>query len=121
MTIAEAIREADRLKPNSFPAEDKLRWLERLERRLREEILSRCEGELPERSPIGAEELNRRLQVDAPYDEMYIHWLCAQMDYYQREYEGFNASNAMFEAIFRRFRNAYNREHRPKSAEKHYS
>ena len=38
MQITDAIKEADRLKPNAFPTEDKLRWLERLERRIREEI-----------------------------------------------------------------------------------
>ena len=120
MTIAEAIREADRLKPNSFPTEDKLRWLERLELRLREEILERCEGTLPAWSPFETGDLSRALQVPAPFDEIYVHWLCAQMDYYEREYEGFNASNAMFEALFRRFRNAYNREHRPRTGEKHF-
>ena len=120
MTILDAIQEADRLKPNSFPTEQKLRWLERLERRIREELLSSCEGSLPDWEAFDSGELDRKLLVDQPYDEIYVHWLCAQMDYYEREYEGFNASNAMFEALFRRFRNAYNREHRPKTGEKHY-
>ena len=121
MTIADAIREADRLKPNGFPTEDKLRWLERLELRLREEVLGRCEGALPAWSPFEAGDLSRTLSAPAPYDEIYVHWLCAQMDYYEREPEGFNASNAMFEALFRRFRNAYTREHRPKSAGKQFN
>ena len=120
MTIADAIREADRLKPNAFPAEDKLRWLERLELRLREEILSRCDSTLPAWSPFETENLSRPLLAPAPYDEIYVHWLCAQMDYYEREYESFNAANAMFEALWRRFRNAWNREHRHQAAEKHF-
>ena len=120
MTIADAIREADRLKPNSFSTEDKLRWLERLEQRIREEIRGRCEEELPAWEPFEPGDLSRVLQAPAPYDELYVHWLCAQMDYYEREFEGFNASNAMFEALFRRFRNARNREHRPRTAEKSF-
>ena len=120
MTIADAIREADRLKPNGFSTEDKLRWLERLELRLREEIPGRCEGELPAWDPFEAGELSRVLQVSAPYDEIYVHWLCAQMALFEQELESFNAANALFEAVFARFRNAYNREHRPKTGEKHY-
>ena len=120
MTLMEAIREADRLKPNAFPAEDKLRWLERLERRIREEILLQHEGTAPELSPFGSDEVDRTLLAPSPYDEMYIHWLCAQMDYYNGEPDSFNASNAMFEALFGQYRNAYRRKHRPLSGEKRF-
>ena len=118
MTTMDAIREADRLRPNSFPPEDKLRWLERLEQRIREEILRRYEGDLPEQSDT--EVPDRALTAEAPFDEMYVHWLCAQMALYEQELESFNAANALFEALFGRFRNAYNREHRPLSAGKRF-
>ena len=121
MTRIDAIKEADRLKPNAFPAEDKLRWLERLEKRIRREILLQHEGTVPALGNFGSEELNLELLVPSPYDEMYIHWLCAQMDYYNGEPDSFNASNAMFEAMFGQFRNDYRREHRPLSREKRYS
>lgn len=120
MTTMDAIREADRLRPNSFPSEDKLRWLERLEKRIREEILQRYDGNLTEPESIGAEEPDRALTAEAPFDEMYVHWLCAQMALYEQELESFNAANALFEALFSRFRNAYNREHRPLSAGKRF-
>lgn len=120
MLVSQAIQEADRLKPNAFPTDDKLRWLERLERRIRNEILAHYVSTAPEIETIGAGDLSRELSVPAPYDEMYVHWLCAQMDYFERELDSFNASNAMFEAVFRDYRNAYNRDHRALSAVKKY-
>lgn len=120
MQITDAIKEADRLKPNDFPTEDKLRWLERLERRVRGEIMTHYTGTVPEIEPFEPEDLNRELQVPAPYDEMYVHWLCAQMDYYEREYDSFNASNGMFEAVYGQFRNWYNRNHEAVTAVKRY-
>lgn len=120
MTISEAIREADRLKPNGFETEQKLRWLERLEKRLRQEILLQDGGTVPEPGPFGVEDLDRPLQLSAPFDEMYVHWLCAQMDYYEREFGGFNAANALFEAVYGRFRNAWNAAHPARGAKKRY-
>lgn len=120
MIIGDAIKEADRLKPNAFPTEDKLRWLERLERRVREEVLAHYTGTVPEVEPFTTEDLENELLVPAPYDEMYIHWLCAMMDYYEREIDSFNASNAMFEAVFVSFRNWYNWNHEANRAVKRY-
>ena len=60
------------------------------------------------------------LLVAEPYDEMYVHWLAAQIDWYNREYEGYNNENAMFEAEYSVFRNAFNRTHMPKTARKIY-
>lgn len=120
MIISDAIKEADRMKPNSFSTEDKLRWLERLEKRVRNEILLHYKTTVPEITPFTTDDLSRELQVPEPYDEMYVHWLCAQMDYYEREYDGFNASNAMFEAVFVSYRNWYNWNHDAIRAEKTY-
>lgn len=118
MTVMDAIREADRLKPNAFPAEEKLRWLERLEKRIRTEILQGYDGLAEEDAETGISD--RELIAQAPFDEMYIHWLCAQMALYEQELESFNAANALFEALFARFRNKLNREHLPRTAQKRF-
>ena len=120
MTAMDAIREADRLRPNSFPAEDKLRWLDRLEQRIREELLKPYEGLTPETEESEANSPDRKLTAEAPFDEMYIHWLCAQMALYEQELESFNAANALFEALYGRFRNELNRRHRPRTAAKRF-
>lgn len=60
------------------------------------------------------------LLVGSPYDELYIHWLEAQIDWYNREIEGFNASNMMFESVYQQYKNAFNRDHMPLGRRKVY-
>ena len=120
MTAMEAITQADRLRPNQYPPEDKMRWLLRLEKRIWKDILLHYDTEVPE--PAGIMETGEDVQLTAetPYDEMYIHWLCAQMALYDQEAENFNMANDLFESVYGQFRNAYNREHMPLSARKRY-
>ena len=68
----------------------------------------------------GEEDGGTELLVGEPYDDMYALWLSAQIDWNNMEYDNFNASNAMFEAVYRNFYNAFTRTHKPKSARKTY-
>ena len=122
MKVRDAIAEVDALKPNMFTEEDKVRWLSRLEARIYGEIIcthERNAGEeeisFPELSP---ESGDKELIVGLPYDELYLRWLEAQIDFHNREYEAFNNVNAVFEAVYGAFRNAYNQSHMPKGARK---
>ena len=109
MTAEQAIARADRLRPNVFSTSDKLLWLAGLDEKIRREILSGYEQ--PEDSGGLREDGERPLLVAAPYDELYIHYLNAQMDYANGEFDRFNNANAMFEAVYSAFRNAYNASH----------
>lgn len=124
MKICDAISEVDNLKPNMFRITDKIRWLSRLDRRIYDEIILTHEYNDGEEeisfTGYGAEDNETELLAGEPYDEMYIHWLEAQIDYNNMEYDGFNAANAMFEAVFSKFRNAYNQSHMPKGIRKNY-
>lgn len=115
MKAMEAINQADRLRPNAYSAEEKLRWLERLEERIRKEVPAGDEAEAE--VGFGPE---RELLAPGAYEELYLHFLCAQMSLGDGETDSFNAANALFEAVFRQFRNARNRERLPKTACKRY-
>ena len=117
MKVRNAIEEADTLKVNMYPTEIKIKWLRRLELRIKREIIDTHkynEGEeeitVPDEDGF---DLESDLIVGEPWSEMYVHWLEAQIDYNNMEYDGFNAANAMFESVFESFRNAYNEEHMP--------
>lgn len=124
MKIEDAIAEVDSLKPNMFEEKEKIKWLSRLDRRIYEEIILTHEYNDGEEevsfSGYTADDNEKELLVGEPYDELYIHWLEAQIDYNNMEYESFNASNALFESTYSAFRNAYNRSHMPKSVKKNY-
>ena len=58
--------------------------------------------------------------IPAPYDEAYLRYLEAQMDYANGEYDRFNNSNAMYAAAFSTFVNHYNRTHMPLGTKRKY-
>jgi len=122
--ISEAIAEVDNLKPNMYGTKDKIKWLSRLDARIYQEIVQtheRNEGEEDITfTPYTENDTDKELLVAQPYDEIYVHWLEAQIDYSNMEYDSFNNSNAMFEAVFAQFRNAHNRCHEPKGETKIY-
>ena len=132
MTIIQAVNEVDNLKPNMYELSDKIKWLSRLDRRIFEQILLTHELSEDEKEPYlnddgelvfeGYDEndQDKELIVHEPYDELYTHWLSAQIDWNNREFIGFNSSNAMFEATYGAFRNAFNQTHMPKGRKKIY-
>jgi hypothetical protein len=124
MKVKEAIAEADGLKANMLPLEQKIKWLNRLDLTVKQEILDTHEyntGETEPATPAYTKDnMETELLVPEPFAEMYVHWLEAQIDYANLENEGFNAANAMFESVYSKYRNYYNQHHRPKSARKIY-
>jgi len=121
MTAAQAIDRTDRLKPNSYAYADKLVWLSQLDGTVKREIIDKYEGEAPEFIPYTENnDPDRALLAEAPFDEMYIHYLSAQIDYFNGEYDRFNNSNSMFESAYSAFRNAYNSTHSPKETKKNF-
>lgn len=124
MTINEVIAEIDILKPNMYGEKEKIKWLSRLDARIYNEIICTHEYNEDEEeiSFTGYTENDGETTLIAgePYDEMYVRWLEAQMDYSNMEYENFNNANAVFESIYREYANAYNRAHMPKGARKIY-
>ena len=117
MTIQQAINQVDDLKPNYYSDEHKIRWLSRLDMQIRKEIIDSHEGAPEDPFPGYDENTDTEstvMLVPEPYDELYIHWLAAQIDLNNAEYEKFNNSNALFSATYSAFANAYNRAHMPK-------
>ena len=122
MKVSQAIDRTDRLKPNSFAYADKLVWLSQLDGTIQRELIDRHEGGTAADFVPYTENTDpdRVLLAEAPYDEMYIHYLSAQIDYANGEFERFNNANRLFEAAYSAFRNAYNCAHPAKGSRKNY-
>lgn len=119
MKICEAIAEADRLKPNAVKAIDKIRWLYRLDEKIKRDIIDTHEGAIDTvLEPYTEADTDRELLVLEPYADIYVHYLEAQIDYANLEYDGYGSTSAMFEASFEDFRNDYNRHHMHKGVKK---
>ena len=115
MTIREAIEQIDDLKHNTYTAHQKHQWLMELESRLRS-LLERCGCT----ASSAQEDFDAPLLAQPPYDAMYIHYLVAQMDYHNEEFDRYNNAMAMFSAVFDDFRRTLSRTCSPHGARYRY-
>lgn len=116
MTVMEAINHVDAVKPNGYRQSEKIRWLSYLDGIIKKEIIDTHEGgEKVSFSGYTDNSLMTELLVPAPYDDIYIKWLEAQIDYANGEYGKYNNSITMYNNAYMAFAKAYNREHLPKN------
>ena len=107
MTPNKAIETVDRLKPNSYSEEDKLRWISDLDGLVKRLVIQE-DDVTPYAYP---DDMDKELLIPAPYDDVYTLFLEAKIDYYNREYANYNNSATMFEAQFSEYKKDYIRKH----------
>lgn len=115
MTIFEAIRRADELKPNRFSAEQKLNWLATLEGQIYNEIVlthENLEGREYNGFDTGTDTATMLL-APSPYDDVYVFYLQAQIDLSNMEMQKYNNSKTLFNNAFMTLRDYWNRTHKP--------
>lgn len=115
MTLCEALDRIDALKPNAFSKAEKVAWISQLEGRVKEEILDAHEG--PERVFHGYTDMtdgSTPLLVDGPFAELYVYYVSAMIDYYNRETVAYNNGMDLFNALYAEYFAFYNRRHMPK-------
>jgi hypothetical protein len=113
MTILEAIGRVDALRHNTFSQEEKIQWLSQVDGLVDQELIRTHEDGVTFQPYDARTPLEQELLVPPPYDEMYLHYLQAQMDYHNAEYDRYNRSMGMYQAVRTAFANHYNRTHRP--------
>ena len=122
MTILEVINRVDTTKPNSYTQTEKVDWLSTLDGIIKKEIIDTheggeavvFEGYTPDTS------LDTVLLVPAPYDDIYIRWLEARIDYANGEYNKYNNSATAYNATFEAYSSFYNMLHMPKHTIKRF-
>lgn len=122
MTIIEAIERVDSLKPNNYTQEDKIAWLSMLDGVIRTEIIDTHEGAEDVAFNGYGVDISRDtvLLAPAPYDDVYVKWLEAQIDYSNGELAKFNNSIAMYNTAYSAFERYYNRTHMPRGTSFRY-
>lgn len=110
MTPNKAIEIIDRLKPNSYSEEDKLRWINEIDGMVQRLVVQ--SDEIKKYSY--PEDMDKELLIPAPFENVYPLYLEAKIDYQNREYANYNNSATMFEAEYSEYKKAYIREHQAK-------
>ena len=116
MKIIEAINRIDSLKHNTYSQNDKVAWLSRLDSMVKRLIIDTHEGgeEVTFTGYDDSTDLSTELLVPAPFDEVYLRWLEAQIDYTNGEYDKYNNAIEMYHAAYDGYANYYNRTNMPK-------
>lgn len=114
MTINEAMDTVDVLQPNTFSRTEKLAWLSRAEGLIKAQILDTC-VDAPDFAGYGPDtDPDTVLLLSAPWDEIYLRYLQAQMDLANGEVTRYENSAALYNRLFAACRNHYNRTHVPR-------
>ena len=115
MKIIEAINRIDGLKHNTYSQNEKVAWLSRLDSMVKRMIIDTHEGS-EDVSFTGYDDSTdpeTELLVPEPFDEVYLRWLEAQIDYANGEYDKYNNSILMYQTAYDGYANYYNRNHMP--------
>ena len=115
MTIIEAINGIDSLKHNTYTQSDKVKWLSRLDAMVKRLIIDTHENadDFDFKGYDEDTDMDTELLVPAPFDEVYLRWLEAQIDYANGEYNKYNNAISMYQTAYDGFANYYNRTHMP--------
>ncbi len=106
MKLKEAIKRADKLRPNVLPEEQKAAWVYELEGKLAE---MRCA--LP---PARTWPADASLAMPAPHDVVYELYLCAMIDFANQETDLYANDMAVFNAAVSEAQAWWRRHHRPR-------
>ena len=116
MKIIDAIHKIDNLKFNTFPQDMKVGWLSRLDNMVKNQVIDTHEGGGMAFTGYDSDtDIMTELLIPAPYDEVYLRWMEAQIDYHNGEIDKYNISITMFNTEFEAFSNWYHRNHMPVS------
>ena len=107
MTPNKVIEKVDRLKPNPYNEEDKMGWINELDGMVQRLVIQSDKVE----QYSYPEDMDKDLLIPPPFDDVYVLFLEAKIDYYNREYANYNNSAMMFESQFSEYKKAYIREH----------
>ena len=114
MKLLEAITQLQDQKPNQYDDQTLCNWLYELDGKLYEEILKWHEGEWQRPKPYDLiQDAEKELLVPAPYDQLYVKYLFAQVDFANADYARYNNSMVMYNTALSEFTNWINREYLP--------
>ena len=116
MKIIEAINQIDSLKHNTYSQRDKIVWLSRLDSMVKRLIIDTHEDgeDVTFAGYTDTTDPETELLVPAPFDEMYLRWLEARIDYANGEYGKYNNAILVYQTAYDAYANYYNRNHMPK-------
>ena len=123
MTIFETLAKFDALIPNDYTIAEKIGWLSELDGLIKTEIIDTHEGGediVFTGYDENIDQVGTVLLVPAPYEDIYMKWLEAKVNYANAEYNKYNNSVTAYNAVHSAYERYYNRNHIPISKKKRF-
>lgn len=117
MTINELLEEVDYLRPNAYSEEQKIKWLNIVEKQIYEEILLTHEVDVPAFTGYTTQtgKDTALLMNDTYGHDVYCFYLESCIDRENAEWGKYNQSVSLFNTAYHNAANFYNRSFMPKS------
>ncbi len=110
-TLKQIIEEVDTIKPNAFSPEQKVAWLNSLEGRIQTDIWLRFSREM---APYDWKiDQNTQVLIEPPHDDIYGVWLQAQIDFANGEYDKYQNTMAVYNALWGDYLRYFARTYEP--------
>lgn len=114
MTIDDAIQQIQKLRPSDVDVVQIIAWLSKMDMRVFREVIEPRDGaEITEFTRYsGMTDRTRELLIPAPWDELYLYYLDAQLSYWLGEDEAYNIATARMQGMYEDFKADYASKHR---------
>lgn len=111
MTIRDVIERVNVLKPNQYGDETLVAWLSNLDGLIWQDVMRGYKDAPPAPVVYSRDDMEQKLLVESPHEEMYVTYLSAKIDYQNGEYERYNNTMMLYNTQLQAFYNAYIRMH----------
>ncbi len=108
---SDIIAEVDHLKINNYQFSKKLEWLQDVEDRIQMEIIDTHEN--PEGIKTGKMDEDTLLIAAGPYADIYRHYLTAQINKSNEEYDRYNNEITLYYDAYETFQRMWHNTHMP--------
>lgn len=125
MTVNEVITQLGSVKPHAFTDDVLCKWLSQLDGQLFEDVVKwhrfplkqdeegKLHPDYPSHGPYTEDDMEKVLMIPAPYDDVYIKWLSAQIDYNNHDIGRYNNSMVMYNQALKSYTDWLNRNYLP--------
>lgn len=106
-SMNKVVEYVDGVKPNAYSDDDKYKWINTLEGLVSLQVMEMDEPvkyELPK-------DADKELLVSHPFDDIYALYVCAMIDYHNREYNSYNNAVLVFRERLDQYKAWYIRTH----------
>ena len=123
MTIRQALTQVEQVKPNAVPDEVLVQWLNEVDQTIFKELVKTHEygtelvfGGYDRTDESGADSVV--LLAPEPYSQLYVYYLCAQIDMQNQEFDLYQNNAALYNKAYSDYASYYNRQIMPASEAK---